>query len=324
MDKVRFGIIGLGSEGKKHAQRLLNAEVKDAVLSAVYDIEPSCLQWLKDEDEVRIFSSTAEMLKSGEVDALLVATPHYLHPPIALEAFSRGLHVMIEKPAGVYTKQVREMNEALTDSGLTFGIMYPHRLDKSLKRIHKKVSSGKLGEIRRTNWYYSAPYNAEGWRSTWKGSGGGILLNTGIYVLDIWQWVCGMPSKVTAFCHMGKHQNIQVEDDVTAYAEYPNGATGVFVAGTDPVAANRFEIIGESGKLVYDKVLSSDSSGCKDVLDAFVSKIIGKKAEYPQGEEGINGLMLANAMLLSTWLGKTIPLPLDEELFLSELQKKYV
>jgi len=362
MDKVRFGIVGVGTMGKGHAQSFLDGKVKDGVLTAVYDIDPAQAQWLKGSD-VKIFDSMADMFKSGEIDAVLVATPHYFHPPIAMEAFTHGLHVMIEKPAGVYTQQVREMNEAAAKTDVTFGIMFQQRTHNAYQKMHQMVKNGELGELKRTNWIVTdwyrsqAYYNTGGWRATWKGEGGGVLLNQCPHNLDLWQWICGMPNKVTAFCHEGKWHDIEVEDDVTAYVEYPNGATGVFVTCTaDAPGTNRFEITGDLGKLIYEnnqleffqlkqgerafnkentvmfgspawerKIINTDGefTAHPGALSAFVDKILDRGEMYANGEEGINGLMLSNAMHLSSWLGKTIPLPLDEELFLAELRKKY-
>jgi predicted dehydrogenase len=242
--------------------------------------------------------------------------------------------------------------------------MFQSRTDSIFQKMREIVKGGELGEIKRTNWLITtwyrsqAYYNSGGWRATWKGEGGGVLLNQCPHNLDLWQWICGMPNKVTAFCHEGKWHDIEVEDDVTAYVEYENGATGVFVTSTaDAPGTNRFEIMGDKGKLVYengkltlfrlkqgerefnstntimfgsppayekeDVVTDGKNPAHPGALSAFVDKILGRGEQFANGEEGINGLMISNAMHLSSWLGKTIPLPLDEDLFLNELRKKY-
>ncbi|MCL2400451.1 MAG: Gfo/Idh/MocA family oxidoreductase, partial [Defluviitaleaceae bacterium] len=338
MSKVRFGIVGVGGMGKVHAQNFLNDNVEDGVLTAVHDIDPKQVEWLEtdpslEQDDlkpIKIFDNMTDMFKSGEIDAVLVATPHYLHPSIAMEAFNYNLHVMIEKPAGVYTQQVREMNEAAAKKDLIFGIMYQYRTNSTFNKMRQMVLEGTLGEIKRTNWiathwYRSqAYYNSCKWRATWKGEGGGVLINQCPHTLDLWQWICGMPSKVTAFCHEGKWHDIEVEDDVTAYVEYPNGATGVFVTGTgDAPGTNRFEITGNNGKLVYDEgklefyrlkqgerefnkknteifgipptarkeIIKTDGqfTGHVGILSAFIDKILGRGELYANGEEGMNG-----------------------------------
>lgn len=364
LNKVRFGIAGVGIMGSGHAHNLLEGKVPGGVLAAVCDIDPAKLEWVKQQHpDVAVFENTQAMFDSGAIDAVVIATPHYFHPPIAMEAFARGIHVMSEKPAGVYTKQVREMNEAAAQSGVVFGIMYNVRTEPVYRKMREMVKNGELGEIKRTSWLITnwyrpqAYYNSGSWRATWKGEGGGVLLNQCPHNLDIWQWVCGMPQKVTAFCHEGKWHDIEVEDDVTAYVEYPNGATGVFITCTaDAPGDNRFEIMGDKGKLVledgklthyrlkvserefnrvntvlfgspeYETVsvaCEGEASHHAGVLAAFAEKVQGRGELYAHGSEGINGLTLSNAMHLSSWLGKTVELPLDEDLYLAELQKKY-
>lgn len=346
MKKVRFGIVGLGTIGKVHAQNILDGKVKDGVLTAVCDIAPANINY----DEVKSFNSISDMFKSGEVDAVLIATPHYYRPDLAMEAFNHNLHVMLEKPAGVYLSHVREMVSAAkaaeAEAGCVFGIMFQYRTDGAFKKMHQLVHDGEIGEIKRTNWVATHNYREQeyydrnNWRGTWKGAGGGVLLNQCSHNLDIMQWVCGMPTKVTAFCHEGKWHDIEVEDDVTAYIEYANGATGSFVASTgDKAGTNRFEVVGSLGKIVYEdgklsifkepeykKVAVRTGGKPADrarVLASFVDKVLNRGELCVEGEEGINSLVLSNAMYLSSWLGKTVPVPLDEELFLEELRRKY-
>ncbi|MCL1988624.1 MAG: Gfo/Idh/MocA family oxidoreductase [Firmicutes bacterium] len=362
MDKIRFGIIGIGAMGSNHVQSFFDEKITDGVLTAVCDIDSKKTEPLQAKG-VKIFSSETEMYKSGEIDAVLIATPHYFHPPQAVAAMENNIHVMIEKPAGVYTKHVREMNEVAARSNVVFAIMYQQRTNSDFQKMREMVQNGDIGELKRTNWIITdwyrsqAYYNTGGWRATWKGEGGGVLLNQCPHNLDLWQWICGMPSKVTAFCHEGKWHKIEVEDDVTAYVEYPNGATGVFITSTaDSPGTNRFEVTGDKGKLVYENnqleffklkqserefnaenttmfgapeykksTIKTDKqySAHPGAISAFVDKILNRGELFASGEEGINGLTISNAMHLSSWLGKTIPIPLDEDLFLAELKRRY-
>ena len=191
------------------------------------------------------------MFASGLIDAVLIATPHYLHPTIAIDGFSSGLHVLTEKPAGVYTNQVQQMNDAAKASDRVFGIMYNQRTNPQFQKIREIIKSGRLGECKRfiwiiTNWYRTQAYYDSGtWRATWAGEGGGVLINQCPHNLDLWQWMFGMPTRVRATCHYGKWHNIEVEDEVTAYAEYANGASAVFITTTGeaprhkPIRSNR-------------------------------------------------------------------------------------
>ena len=332
-------------------------------ITAVADIKPDRLEWAKEQlPEVKTFDNASDLMDSGEVDAILIATPHYFHPPYVIEALRKGLHVMSEKPAGVYTKQVREMNEVADKSDKIFGIMFNQRTNCLYRKAHELVHSGKFGEIKRvtwiiTDWYRTqAYYNSGGWRATWSGEGGGVLLNQCPHQLDLWQWICGMPEKITAVCHEGKWHDIEVEDDVMIYAEYPNGATGTFITTTgDYPGTNRLEItldraklICEDGKLIVNELDKSVSEFTKNAEQGFGSieyktyeaELDGNNVQHPEvmnkfaaailrgepltakGQEGINGLMISNAAFLSSWLGKAVTLPVDEDLFYEKLQEK--
>jgi predicted dehydrogenase len=261
MELVRFGVIGFGNMGSKHIQSLLEGQVPGAVLTAAADRSQERRDWLRAQlpEPFPIFEEGNALIDAGVCDAVLIATPHYQHPELAIRAFAAGLHVLCEKPAGVYTQQVRLMNEAAVRSGLTFAMMFNQRTNCIYRKMHELVTGGELGAIKRVNWIITdwyrtqAYYDSGAWRATWEGEGGGVLLNQCPHQLDLIQWICGMPQRVTAFCHEGKWHDIEVEDDVTAYLEYPNGATGVFITSTaDAPGTNRFEVTLEGGKLVCE------------------------------------------------------------------------
>ena len=274
MDKVRFGIIGIGKMGSLHCLRFTHGLIKNGVLTAVCDISPERKAWAEKHlasKGVEFFDDYKTLIDSGKADAVLVATPHYDHPVIATYALSKGLHTLIEKPAGVYTKAIRELNEfAATKPELTFGIMYNQRTNKLYRFAKELVETGRLGEMKRinwiiTNWYRpQAYYDQGGWRGTWAGEGGGVLINQCPHQLDLFQWLGGMPSMIRGYAKVGRNRDINVENegrnrdinvenDVTAYMEYPNGATGVFITSThDFPGTNRLEIDGDKGKIVIE------------------------------------------------------------------------
>ncbi|MCL2352944.1 MAG: Gfo/Idh/MocA family oxidoreductase [Firmicutes bacterium] len=366
MKEVRFGIVGVGNMGGGHLNNLRNGLVRGARLTAVCDVRPERLDWaLGEMPALKTYDNLDAMLDGGEIDALIIAVPHYSHPPMAIAAFKRGIHVMTEKPAGVYTKQVREMNEAAAKAeadGVVFGIMYNVRTYGAFRKMREMVQNGELGELKRVNWLITswyrsqAYYDSGGWRATWAGEGGGVIMNQCPHNLDIWQWICGMPVKVRAFCKEGHWRDIEVENDVTAYVEYANGATGVFVTSTaDSPGTDRFEIAGDKGKLVHEDgkltfyrlktpesvfnasngsmfgqpewekaEVETDGSYTQHpgVLQAMVDKINGEGELVAKGEEGIRGLTIANAMYLSSWKDKTVTLPLDEDEYYEALQEK--
>lgn len=366
MDKVRFGIIGLGNMGKSHTRNFMAGKMPEAELTAACDINPekiAAARELTKGHDVAYFDDAEKLMSSGLVDAILIAIPHYLHPTMAIKGFEHGLHVMTEKPAGVYTRQVREMNAAAARSDKKFGIMFQHRGEPIYRKMKEIVSSGELGELKRinlifTDWYRSqAYYDSGAWRATWGGEGGGVLVNQCPHSLDLWQWIVGMmPTRVRAFCHEGKWHNIEVEDDVSAYLEYPNGATCLFTTSTgDAPGINRIELTGDRGRLlaenghltfyklrqsereynattregfkapehdVIDVQLEGEFQWHPYILNNFCAAILRDEPLYIPGEEGIKGLTLSNAIMLSSWLDRTVELPLDEDLFYDELMKR--
>ncbi len=361
---IRFGIIGMGNMGTAHAKNFLNGEVRELRITAVADIVPEKLEWsAKNLPWAKRFNTATELMESGEVDAVIICVPHYFHPPLVIEALKNGLHVVSEKPAGVYTKQVREMNEFAAKQDKTFAMMFNQRTNCVYRKIKEIIDSKEYGDIRRVNWIITdwyrtqAYYNSGGWRATWVGEGGGVLLNQSPHQLDLWQWLCGMPSKIRAFCHEGKWHDIEVEDDVTIYAEYPNGATGVFITTTgDYPGSNRLEITMDKAKLVCEngkkitlyelaeslpenivncengftnidvKEIEVETDGINDqhtgVLNAFADHILFGTPLIANGDEGIRGLMISNAAHYSSWTGETVELPIDEDKYYELLMKK--
>jgi predicted dehydrogenase len=365
MDTIKLGIIGIGNMGAAHAQSVFGHKVEGLELAAVADTDPARRDWAKGylPEGFPVFNDGGELIRSGLVQAALIATPHYQHPSLTIDSLNAGLHVMCEKPAGVYLKQVREMIAVAEKSDRVFAMMFNQRTNCNYRKMHELVHSGRLGAIKRvswmvTNWYRTqAYYDSGAWRASWDGEGGGVLLNQCPHNLDLLQWICGMPHKVRAFCHNGKWHHIEVEDDVTAYLEYPNGATGTFITSTgDAPGTNRFEITLEKGKLVYEEgeqlilqelavnerefcvtaaggfdkppmqqhIVPTDGGNEQHngVLKAFAARILRGTPLIAEGREGIHGLTLSNAMHLSSWLDATITLPMDEDRFLAELNKR--
>ena len=361
--KVRLGIVGVGNMGSGHIANILAGRCPEIEVAAVADINPARLEYAKSKiPEVAVFNTAEEMLDSGLIDAAIIAVPHYFHPKYVMECFKRGIHVMCEKPAGVYTKQVKEMNEAAKSAGVVFGMMFNQRTDCLYRKMRELVQSGKYGNIRRTNWIITnwyrpqAYYDSGAWRATWSGEGGGVLLNQCPHNLDLWQWICGMPKKVYTRMYFGKWHDIEVEDDVTTFVEYPNGATGTFITSTgDAPGTNRFEITMDGARIIADgrKLLLTElevpepeftrvnksafaaphcttveveTDGKNEqhsgVLNAFAGAILRGEPLVAGGEEGIKGLTISNAMHLSAWLGKEIEIPFDDELYYSELMKR--
>ena len=364
MNCVKLGVIGVGNMGTGHLEGFLQGLCPEIQVTAAADRRESRRAWFTEHfPEAAVFSEGEELISSGKCEAVLICVPHYQHPPLAISAMRHGLHAMVEKPSGVYTLQVKEMNaEADRHPELTFGLMFNQRTDCLYRKMKEMLDSGELGTLKRmswliTNWYRTqAYYDSGAWRATWAGEGGGVLLNQCPHQLDLLQWLCGLPVRVRAFCHEGRWHDIEVEDDVTAYLEYENGATGVFVTTTgDAPGTNRLEITGTRGKIIcendrlaFSRLAVDEREWCRTcpegfkkpewetievatdgenpqhsgVLNAFADHILHGGPMIADGREGIRGLMLSNAMHLSSWLGRPVDLPFDEALFRDMLMER--
>lgn len=370
MKVVRFGIIGAGNQGSSYITELFDkGKIENGVVSAVCDNNPSKIEHVKvitKNKDIVYFSDYKEMLDSGLCDAVLVESPHYQHPEIVIECLNRGVHVICEKPAGVYTKQVREMNEVAKNSNTLFAMMFNQRTNCVYRKMKEIIADGGIGELQRvtwiiTNWYRTQNYYDSGsWRATWAGEGGGVLINQCPHQLDLVQWVIGkLPKKVHGFCQYGKWHDIEVEDEVTAFFEYDNGATGMFITTTGECpGSNRFEVSGTKGKLVvdgdtnvlewyklaedsqefskfaksgfaqpkYEKIVvetDGENPQHKGIINNFINTLLGREKLFVSGVEGINGVELMNAIELSGWRnGSPVNIPVNEDEYLEELNKK--
>jgi predicted dehydrogenase len=259
-EKPRLGIVGFGVQGSVYAELIADGVVTNMDLGAICDGEPAKRQPVESKYAVAFYQDYVTMLESGSVDAVVLCVPSYLHPEMGIDAIQRGIHVLLEKPAGVYTKQVKELNAvAATKPELTFAIMFNQRNNPLYRTIKNLVSSGAIGQIRHTSWIITTwwrpqvYYDQAAWRGSWGGEGGGVLVNQAPHQLDLWLWICGLPQSVYAKVAYGFRRAIKVEDEATAIVDYGQGATGVFITAThDLLGTDRFEILGDSGKIVVD------------------------------------------------------------------------
>lgn len=260
MNKVRMGVVGFGNMGSRHIRKSREANVQEYEFTTVCDISEPRRKAAKEKyPDLAVFETAEEMYASGLCDVVIIAVPHYFHPSLAMKAFEYGLNVLIEKPAGVYTKQVREMNEAAAKSDKLFGIMFNQRTNPVYQKLRDMIQKGYLGHIKRitwivTDWYRPQAYHdSSTWRSTWKDEGGGTLINQNPHQLDLWQWMFGMPDRIYARASFGKYYDIEVEDDVMAFFEYDNGTTGEYITSTgEAPGTERLEIACDMGKIVIE------------------------------------------------------------------------
>jgi len=355
---LRLGVIGVGAMGARHAEQIIAGAVPRCEVTAVCSQIPEQLARFPKQ---RQFARSEDLIRCGEVDAVLIATPHYSHTTIGADALHNGLHVLVEKPISVHKADAERLLAAHTDPRQVFAVMFNMRTEPLFLKIREMLSAGELGKLQRVSWIIThwfrpdAYYASAPWRGTWAGEGGGVLLNQCPHQLDLFQWFFGMPSRLRAFCHLGKYHRIQVEDEVTAYLEYDNGLTGVFIASTgEAPGANRLEIAGDNGRLVVENntitftrnetPTSQFSRATKELFPAvaattttvaipsftgqhmaivrnFVDAILDGAPLIAPAAEGIRSVELGNAMLLSSLQGRTVGFPMDGAVFEKELQR---
>ena len=351
MDKVRIGIIGMGNMGQFHAKDILEGKVARGELTAVGSTSPKKLAEFE-EKGIKVYGSGKEMIDSGNIDALLIATPHYQHTSLGIAALDAGLHIMVEKPISAHKADAeRLIAKAEAHADQVFAGMFQLRVEPRYQKIREIVQNGELGELMRvlwimTDWFRSEIYfQSGGWRATWKGEGGGVLLNQCLHQLDAMQWITGMPNRVCSHVGIGKWHDIEVEDDVTCYMDFPNGATGAFITSSgETPGSNRFEIAGTKGRLILENekltltrnavpsdewcktskigfqqpdttveeipIPGSESPHAK-LMTNFVNAIIDNEPLIAPGVEGIGSVELANVMVYSGITGKAIELPMN-------------
>jgi len=354
---VRLGLIGTGGMGSWHAQSVREGRAGRATLAAVCDVVPAAMAPFGD---IPRFDDSRKLVRSGLVDAILIATPHFAHTPIAIDALNRGVHVLTEKPMAVHKDDALSMLRAhKRNPGTVFAVMFQTRVSSLYRKVRDLLRGGELGPLSRiqwtvTDWFRSDAYYASGgWRATWKGEGGGLLTNQCVHNLDMWQWLFGMPKAVRGWCGLGKYHPIEVEDDATAFFEYPGGLTGVFVASTgEAPGINRLEVAGDRGHLRVERgtitFLRNEvpaSGFCRAsktayavpdhwevsipagregadharIIANFAEAILGRAPLISPAEEGIRQVELSNSILFSSLLGRTVALPMNAGAFARKL-----
>lgn len=351
MNAIRIGIIGMGNIGRHHASYLLDGKVARCHLAAVCSTSPGKLDTYASRG-VRVWGSGSELIRSGTVDAVLIATPHYEHTSLGIEALEAGLHVMVEKPISAHKADAeRLLAFAASRPKQVLAGMFQLRVEPRYQKIRRVLESGELGRMVRVNWINTdwfrteAYYSSGGWRATWKGEGGGVLLNQCLHNLDVLSWMVGQPRRVRGFCGFGRHHAIEVEDEVTAYLEYAGGATGVFVSSTaEAPGTNRLEMVGSRGRLVLEDgrlrftrnegdmldflrtakggftkpdvwnveiPFENASAPHAQLMENFTAAVLDGAPLIAPGSDGLNSVELANAIIFSALEGRDVDLPLD-------------
>ncbi len=360
---VKIAVVGIGIMGKAHLKDI--AALGNTELIAVCDVDPACADDNAAETNMTAYYDYRDVLNHPGLDAVLVATPHYDHMPISIDALRRGIHVLVEKPVAVHVNDARRMIAAYEEAkgqhpNLVFAVDFMQRTYGFWRKIKAMIDGGELGRLVRTTWIITdwfrtqSYYDNGGWRATWKGEGGGVLLNQCLHNLDLYQWFVGMPTRVTGAASLGKYHHIEVEDEVTAFFEHENGMVGHLITSTaESPGTNRLEIVGENGRLVcenrnltfyrnqrsmfqqiedtpgyFDKVAFEQvdvpyehhgQPGHRYIIENFADAVLHGASLIAPAEEGLNSVMLANAILWSSFEGRAVELPLDADAYEKKL-----
>lgn len=357
-DVVRLGIVGMGGMGNGHARNMPG--IPEAELTAVCDISSEALAIATETYGVRGFEKHTDLLDSGLVDAVLIATPHYDHPPIAIDAMERSIHVISEKPMAVTVSGAEAMVATAERTGVIFAVMFQQRTLPVHQQAKQLVDEGRLGELYRTllvdsHFRSQAYYDSAGWRATWKGEGGGVLLNQAPHGMDIFTWLAGMPARVIAQVNTRQH-DIEVEDEATALLTYENGAIGYFLETVNEYpTGTRIELCGELGKLTIENGrlrfwevkpgvrATSDSTDAmwgrpeaeeveldleeRETGHAAIIRNVARAILYDEplispGPDAIYSLELANAILLSGHSNAPVTLPVNRAAYDAFIEEK--
>jgi predicted dehydrogenase len=366
MSKLKVTLVGLGNIGKTHLNYLRDMNNVDLV--GVCDAEQEKADFFAKESGSTPYYNYVEMFDKAKPDAVIIAVPHYDHPTIAIEAFGRGIHVMCEKPISVHVNDALNMLKAYDEAkaahpNLEFGLMFQERTYAHYRKIKDILQGGELGKLIRVTWINTtmfrsqAYYNSGGWRATWAGEGGGILVNQCPHTLDMYQWLFGLPNKISAHAHIGKYHDIEVEDEVTAYFEHQGGMIGHLIISTaETPGTNRLEIVGENGKLVYENdklefhrnrqsmlafsketklafgrlenwpsvipIAKNEPTGHHVVAQKFFNRIISGQGELvANGNEGLNSVIIANGIMLSSFNEAAVKVPIDADAYEAKLKE---
>jgi predicted dehydrogenase len=361
MTSIRLGLIGLGNIGRHHATYLLEGRVPRCELVAVCaptaaKLEPYAARGLK------TFTDADALIRSGTLDAVLIATPHYQHTRLGIAALEAGLHVMVEKPISAHKADAERLLAcAARHPKRVLGGMFQLRVEPRYAKLRALLGAGELGRIQRvtwinTDWFRTEAYYASGgWRATWKGEGGGVLLNQCLHNLDVLSWLLGQPTRLRGFCQFGQWHNIEVEDQVTAWLEYADGANGTFISSTgEAPGTNRFEIAGSRGRVVLENnrlLFTRNESDALEwsrtatvgfskpdvwnieipftdaaqqhatLMQNFIAAILDGAPLIAPGSDGLHSVELANAIVYSSLTNQTVELPLDGAAWESQLNQ---
>lgn len=350
---LRYGLLGAGVVAGMHLDALAQLEEVELVGIAAHDFDAA--EARARDHGCRAFARNEELL-AQELDVVVVGTPHPSHAELAIAALESGAHVLCEKPLAPEAREADAMIAAADRAGLLLGVCFQQRFRPVIEAAKRLIDEGRLGTLVRASvvdpWYRPHAYYASAdWRGTWKGEGGGILMNQAPHTLDLLCHLAGPP--VTAWgLAQRRAQPMEAEDTATALLTYPEGAVGTVAVSTLEPGEQRIELVGDRGRIEivgetlrferFDPPISEHLVAATEMFAA--PDRVAEEVELPPGRgdhlalhtdfaaaaregreprvpgrEALWSLELANAIVLSTHEQRAVPLPVDREAYRSLL-----
>src|SRR3979411_3327211 len=249
---VRFAVIGVGANVfNMHDPALRSNNVE---IVGVCDINVEAAERQAERLGCPYFADHRELLAATRPDAVAVLAPHPFHAALAIDCLNAGAPLLVEKPIAVHVAEADRMIAAAAQADRLLAVNLQHRTRGEIRTARKLLESGRLGQIQRVEmvaiWTRTASYYAQaGWRGTWQGEGGGVLMNQSPHSLDLICHLVGQPSRVVAWNRTLFHA-IETEDTSLSLLEWPNGALGTLLVTTAQAGEpERLEIAGTRGIL---------------------------------------------------------------------------
>ncbi|OGV61804.1 MAG: hypothetical protein A2498_16270 [Lentisphaerae bacterium RIFOXYC12_FULL_60_16] len=347
--RLKLAVIGTGGMGSGHCRTILD-KIPEAILTAVCDAHVPNAERAAATFGVPMFTAVRDLVKSRLAEAVIVATPHTSHAEASIACMKAGLHVMSEKPLSETVGKADRMIRAARRYRVAFAVNFQRRMDPVVQAARAFVDRGGIGTLYRAvmiapECRTQAYYDSGTWRATWKGEGGGVMMNQAPHIMDIFVQLAGMPQRVRGTIATVMH-HIEVEDRAEAMLTWANGATGYFYCSTnEPLPGQMIELFGDKGKLAYrdgklecwqyqpaigsfirkSKEAWKFSPECKPVklpvsqsqlepsgsIRNFVRHVLFREPLVVRADTALGSLELANAITLSSWTGREIRLPVS-------------
>lgn len=252
MEKLRTGIIGCGKVGDFHAKAFVALE--NSEFTAVCDNNIERARAFGDRYRVKAYDDIETMIRECRLDVVSICTPHPLHANPAVVAADCGCNVLIEKPLASSLEDCDRIIEAGDRNHVTIGTMVQRRFYRPCMRIHQAIEDGKIGRpvlgmVTMLGWRDKNYYDSDPWRGSWKGEGGGVMVNQAPHQIDLLQWYMGEVDEIYGVWKNLNHPYIEVEDTAVAVIKFKNGGVGNIVVSNsqNPALFGKVHIFGENG-----------------------------------------------------------------------------